>query len=149
MSKAYVKPGKTSHRLMAILHKVKQKLNLLPASEQPKSVIEKQRKALLKKAHEAEVKNIANNVVFHQILSMLPRVESVMLELKFGLYDKIYSTKEIAKLFNKSETDIIKIIRCALEDVKVLANPVSDEIIKLLNPINDTDLKLVLDKKED
>ena len=71
-------------------------------------------------------------MVFHHILSLIPRMEAIMLELRFGFYGKVYSTSEIAHLFDRSEIDIIRILKDALEQVKMLTNPVVKEMISII-----------------
>ena len=84
-------------------------------------------------------------LIFIRILTLLPRVDAIILELRFGVYDKIYSTEEIAKLFNRTELEIIRILKSALEKVQMLSNSISKEIIKIMEDevVLDTDLQRV------
>ena len=146
-SQPYVTQQYMSHALCNIILKIRKNLELETPELKQEEVITENVYEDIKYKDELDfrTKKVYNNMVFHHILSLIPRMEAIMLELRFGFYGKIYSTSEIAHLFCRSEIDIIRILKDALEQVKMLTNPVVEEMISIMEldiPSDDSEIKL-------
>ena len=148
LSKAYVRQNYMSHALCNIILKIRKNLELETPELKQEEVITENVYEDIKYKDELDfrTKKVYNNMVFHHILSLIPRMEAIMLELRFGFYGKVYSTSEIAHLFDRSELDVIRILKDALEQVKMLTNPVVEEMISIIEQDvanDDEELKLI------
>ena len=103
-----------------------------------------------RKLLELENKKINKNPNFELLLANLPRKESFILELRFGVYEKSYSSAEIAKLFNVSETEIINTMRSSLLKCKNIIGPFVSEVINVIcmQTNLEDEIKLKLEKPE-
>ena len=126
-SKPYLEYRLLSHSLCIIISKIRKNLELKAKKESEDAI-----SITHNSEKDSRVAKVYNSMVYHHILSLIPRMEAIILELRFGFYGKVYSTSEIAHLFCRSEIDIIRILKDALEQVKMLTNPVVEEMISIM-----------------
>jgi len=139
-SSAYLKINKMSSKLRDIIKKIRNHLNLVHVDstyELKKIFFEKNRELLYK------INIINSDPLFINTLSRMERVDAIILELRFGIYGKIYNTSEIASLFNKTEHDILKLTRNALASFKTLSTTLLDEIMDIMETEVDYELLLI------